>query len=355
MTRPLQKGHNYFLTGPWPCLNTVCKSHHLRIIKSYELSYSKDSRRPVGRFMCPDCHMTYERVGPDHSINDHFKLSRFITFGPIWEEKLAQLWTDGSQSLRGIARQLGVDTRTVKRHTQRLNLPFPRPNNRFGKEPKPLTGRYRNSKQKVDFDLQRQRYRQSWLKTIGQYPDEGSTTLRKRNQAAFSWLWRHDQVWLKANRSALRQKANQTNNRVKWAERDISFAIICLRCFAQLLHTKNRPIAVTQTAIIRKAQIQAVVEQHRERLPLTNQVLKSICESRIEYALRRLWWVTRLPTTAAIRWRLVRLAGLGRLESLPIIDEAIDVAMKWIHTRQHNESINTKLSELKVIYQINLC
>lgn len=89
--------------------------------------------KPTAKFNC-GCGFAYVRTGPDSSPEDRFRIGRIISFGQAWEAKLKQSWRASSLSISEIARRLGVDPLTVRRHAARMELSL----SRSGKRLKPL-------------------------------------------------------------------------------------------------------------------------------------------------------------------------------------------------------------------------
>jgi hypothetical protein len=115
-----------FGEGPWPCLNPAAEHFREPVISEYKLSSRLRDGRPTANFCCK-CGFAYARSGPDSLSKDKFRIGRIVSFGPVWEAKLKQLWKDSSLSLSEVGRRLRVDTLTLRRHAARLNLPPPRP------------------------------------------------------------------------------------------------------------------------------------------------------------------------------------------------------------------------------------
>jgi hypothetical protein len=112
-----------FGNGPWPCLNPVCSYYKTCVITACIITYPPGlNGRPSGTFTCT-CGFTYGRAGPDKEGDDIYRRGKIITMGEVWENALRQYWTNGSFSLRSIAKLLGVDPSTVKRYAQQLGLP----------------------------------------------------------------------------------------------------------------------------------------------------------------------------------------------------------------------------------------
>lgn len=278
----------------------------------------------MGTFSCP-CGFVYSRTGPDASLEDQFRFSKIKAFGPIWETKLQALWKDESVSLRGIARQLGVDPLTIKRHASRLGFPSPRPRG--------TSSRLRENQQlrprtlKIPCETTLEIYRTSWLTALHANPGAGVTKLRSISPGIYTWLYRHDRIWLKVH-TPVRARRNKTGyHRVDWAARDTRLAeevIFAANCIKNL---PGRPIHITLSTIGRELGQLALLQQHLDKLPKTAEVLKEHIESREAYAVRRIRWAALDCIQSNIhleRWLLIRKAGVARIAEYPKVKAAIN-------------------------------
>jgi hypothetical protein len=318
-----------FGSGPWPCLNAASDHYHQRQIEHCEIVHSQNvGGRPVGIFSCP-CGFVYSRTGPDTSAEDQFRFSKIKAFGPIWEAKLQTLWTDEAVSLRGIARQLGADPLTIKRHASRLGLPFPR--SRSIRSGLKENQRLRQSVLKTLDTATLDTYRAIWLASLRANPGAGVTKLRCITPGIYTWLYRHDQIWLKEHSPVCIKRDKTGYQRVDWAKRDAQLAEAVIPAAMSLKNLPGRPMHITLSAIGRKIGQLALLQQHLDKLPKTAEVLGECIESREAYAIRRIRWITTDCIQKNIyleRWLLIKKAGVARLASSPQVKEAIDVALQ---------------------------
>ncbi|MCB0190754.1 MAG: TnsD family transposase [Anaerolineae bacterium] len=317
----------YFGIGPWPCLNPTCKFFRQVAINTCQIRFSADSRRPVGTFAC-ECGFTYIRLGPDKTIEDRYRFSRVVSYGPVWENRLCQMWPDVEISLRGVARQLGVDPRTANRHAVRLGLPFPRPGHRNGKNP--VITEKKNSPRSNET---RSMHRQRWLTLLDEHPEYSLNDLRAQCKAAYSWLYRYDKRWLDQHKPPTKASKVPMATRVDWAKRDVFLVGACLKAALHLAQRSGKPKQLTQTAIIREAGCYAVVFQHPEKLPITTDILSQLAESRQDYALRRIEWIATRACDggdALKKWQLIRFSGTARVKEWGEIEQALELFTKWL-------------------------
>ena len=317
-----------FGTGPWPCLNSVSDHYRQPQIEECKIVYSQYiSGKPIGTFSC-SCGFVYSRTGPDVSVEDQFRFDKIKTFGQVWDAKLQILWNDESISLRGIARQLRVDSLTIKRHATRIGLSFPRAG---GKQP-----RLRESLQLRLYTLQApettkvEKYRTAWLATLQEVPSVGVKKLRSKVPGIYTWLYRNDRVWLKAHTPVSAKKAGSQFHRVDWEERDMQLAEKVRFAVKKLRNLPVRPVHITKSAIGREIGQLALLQQHLDKLPRAAEALELAVETREAFAVRRITWlveVSQQKGNCLERWQLIREAGVGRLTMSPQVNDAIDYAM----------------------------
>jgi hypothetical protein len=322
-----------FGEGPWSCLNPACNEYRQDKIDDCQIIYSQHiGGRPIGTFACA-CGFTYRRVGPDVSTGDSFKLSNVASFGYLWEARLQLLWEDETVSLRGMARQLGVDPLTIKRHANRIGLAFPRPvrTSRSLKATQQLHAH--NSTHGTPEPSTIDKYRASWAAAMRDNPDAGTQALRGKIPGIYTWLYRNDRAWLKEYTPPSKRKPRQRPARVNWEERDAQLAK-CVRESAIRLRKKDgKPVRITSAAIGRDIGQLALIQQHLDKLPLTAAALDELVESREQFAVKRIRHVGEtLPNglTCLARWQLIRQAGVERLVADQQVKETIDATLEYL-------------------------
>lgn len=311
-----------FGDGQWPCLNPICPQFRKHRIKQYDLSFSKDSGKPVASFRCNCCQFTYSRVGPDQSHHDLYRYSRVENYGELWESELAKLWSDNTISLREIARRLDVDPRTVKFHVTRLQLPIRGINQFAGQN----SDQEANPTNNLIFDEQKKLKRNEWLSLMQDNPEMSTSDLKNLSSALYFWLYRNDKDWLSENKPT-RQKPLPVS-RVDWNERDRIFAEQVKTAVENLLTQESKPVQITVAQIGRAINQLSVLQKHIDKLPLTSQVLSEVVETREEFAIRRVKSAIeyfRQEGIFAKKWQIVRKAGLRKeIEMLPSIQQILD-------------------------------
>jgi hypothetical protein len=322
-----------FGTGPWPCLNPVCRYYHLPSIEECQVVYSPHLRgKPIGSFACT-CGFAYSRTGPDATQDDQFKRSQIKSFGTLWETTLQTLWKDETVSLRALARQLGVDPLTVKHQALRIGLPFPRPAN-ICSRPKVRQKTSAPSLQGSE-SASLEAYRATWLTTMKANLGDGITIVRSKAPGVYTWLYRNDKAWLQAHRPP-NKKLKLRPSRVDWEKRDLQLAEEVKTAALRLRILSGRPVALTTSAIGREIGQLALLQQHLDKLPSTAQALEEHIESREAYAVRRVWWAALDFAQKHIypdRWQLIKKAGVARLIRSSQVKDAINGALQALERR----------------------
>jgi hypothetical protein len=318
---------------PWPCLNRLCDQYKCAVISNCQITFSKDSGRPVGLFQCPACGYIYSRVGPDKAEADLYRRSHIVRFGALWDRTLEENWLKADISLRQLSKMLGVDPRTVERQLPRLGLPRERPGTvKATKNDEAIAV---PSASVLDRNSKLAQQRNRWLEVIKSHPELNTTNIRTIYPALYVWLYRHDRDWLQQNLQHSRPRSNADFRRVDWPLRDLEFAHACLRAAMELLEPSQRLVHITRTAVIRKAGCLAVIEKHQSKLPLTGGLLGRVCESRDGFAIRRVWRTAqrwkRANDSSVVRWQLVRESGTSRVETSPDVSDAVDQALAWLN------------------------
>lgn len=316
---------------PWPCLNPAADHYKQPVITECQPGDRLRNGKPVGKFSC-ECGFVYARTGPDSSPEDRFRVGRMISFGRIWEAKLIKLWRNSSSSMSEIARQLGVDPLTVRRHAARLKLP----SSGFGRKSKSLKrdAQLKGCATTAEREKKRRSYRSKWLSVMKRNPNITMKVLRQKLPREYAWLLQNDSEWLEVHKP-LSQRRNLSTTSVDWKKRDAEYAVAVEATASHLMEAHGRPIQVTKTAIGRDIGAITLLQQKLHKMPLTAQVLASVVETREQYAVRRVWWAADLYYQEGVlprEWQLVMRANVYSLREVSAVKCAVDEAMKMLES-----------------------
>jgi len=277
-----------------PCLNKASDHFGEMLIKVSINPRTAEKGRQI--FICPLCSYSYVKSNMPSG-------KRVVDFGWAWKEKLRIVASDPTVSLRKIASEMGTDVKTIKKYINNLGLSGNREIANIAEK-------------RLESDMiedKRQKYRDLWSYNCEQYPEDGSTALRKRLPAAYAWLYQNDRSWL--NEHKPNYKKPLPKPRVDWMERDL-----CIRNQAEvviqsLMANKEKPVRITVTTVARQLGLLARIEHNRDKLPLTWEYLQSVSESRKDYARRRIMYIIEKYRREGIvppLWQIERQAGIRK-------------------------------------------
>ncbi|WP_083939029.1 TnsD family Tn7-like transposition protein [Gracilibacillus lacisalsi] len=288
-TKPIE---NAFGEGPFPCLNIAANHYKKDIINNVIITHCSKTQKPIGTFTC-QCGFIYTRRGPDPNSENRYCISRIKQFGGVWMSKLEVLVSKKEYSLRKIARQLNVDTKTVIKYSKKKRSHSIKSESVSGNTISII------------------KYRREWLFLQHKNPTLSKTNLRKLNPKLFMWLYRNDKEWLN-NHSPKLIELNPPSNKINWSHRDEEIAKIIIPKVIQILN-HSKPLRVTRNKIGKLIRKQALLERHLEKLPITNFILAEVTESVEEFQIRRVVWAfNELKDQQEVikMWELKRFAGL---------------------------------------------
>lgn len=317
---------------PWPCLNPAAEHYREPVIQECLFSPRLRDNRPIGTFSC-GCGFSYARSGPDSSPDDRFRVGRVITFGPVWEAKLKQLWKDSSLSLSEVGRRLGVDPLTVRRHATRLKLP----SSRLGRKSKPLprAARLKGTHDSTAIAERRRASRAKWVSATRQGPMTTLKALRLKLPREYAWLRQNDAEWLMRHSPLSLRRARSTSG-VDWKKRDAEYAVAVRAAAKRLKNHSGRPVQVTRSAIGRAVGATTLLRQKLHKMRLTAQVLAGIVETREQYAVRRVWWAVDLYFQEHVLprgWQLMTRANVYSLRDNSAVECAIEDAVNLLKSK----------------------
>ncbi|MED3825864.1 TnsD family transposase [Priestia flexa] len=278
-----------FGEGPFPCLNRTALHYQKQVIPSVEITRDFKTNASIGTFKCT-CGFVYARKGPDNSPEDRFRIGRVKQFGFVWQEKLKQL-AEGDLSIRAIARELGVDSKTVKRY---------------------LSNGVEVSKEVSEPGQGLMaKYKQDIVEIIQEFPQLSRTSLREKCKKQYIFLYRHDKEWLMDVLPSCQKKQRPTKI-VDWSKRDQEYVVKIKRLCKELLELE-KPIRITLSFIGRRLGILANLERHTDKLPKTKRLLSEITESVQQFQIRRCCIVIDrmiMKDEPVILWKVQRMAAV---------------------------------------------
>lgn len=287
-----------FGKGPYPCLNKAAKHYKKLVIPYVKVTRDFKTKAPIGTFCC-SCGFVYARKGPDNNEEDQYRIGRIKAFGQVWSRRLKELINTG-MSIRAIAKELGVDSKTVKKYADEPTLKVVTPIQLDRLEP----------------------YRSDLIEMIRTQPELTRTEIRGQLCKQYMYLYRYDKEWLMANLPA-QQKRTEPTRIVDWNARDREY-VQCIKKLYQQLLTVEKPIRITKSLIGKRLGITANIEGYSAKLPRTTTLLNEITETVKVFQIRRCCKVIdqMLEENEVIKlWKVQRIAAVKSHHFHEIKDE----------------------------------
>lgn len=278
-----------FGRGPWPCLNKAASHYKQCVIADVIITRDFKTTNPIGTFSC-SCGFKYARKGPDQFIEDKYRVGRVKNYGEVWQKKLNEL-ANKDLSIRAIARELNVDSQTVKKYLA-------------------------NREELINIEMEEndsltEQYRTELLKEMNQISKITRTHLRKRIPKQYMFLYRHDKDWLFTNLPTKRKKEQPTQT-VDWDLRDQEY-YMKINLFHHEILLLEKPVRITQTLIGKRLGILANLERHLDKLPRTKKLLNEMKETIHDFQIRRCYKIIDqmlLENEPILLWKVQRVGGV---------------------------------------------
>lgn len=286
----LSKPSHPFGSGPWRCPNQLAVHGEEKPIKTISLSNSKKGYVVASAKCVCGFHFSFRSL--DEVDKTLPRIHTIQKFGRFWELQAHQL-RDQGVSIRAIAKQLGIDSKSVNRL---LGLSSPASSLSVSKH-----------------DIES--WRSEWTTLLKNVPEQSVTAARAVNKALYARLRRHDYAWIYSNSRKAQSGRNVMNNRVDWEQRDILWAK-CLGVAAKKLRSSSSLARLTRTRIIHESMDIGDVLHNIQKLPMCELVLCENEESLEEYRERRWEKILREMggnTKSVPMWKLLKRAGLLHL------------------------------------------
>lgn len=284
---------NYFIRGPYPCLNPVCEDFKKLTIKSCKIMQSKVKRKLKTLFVTCHCGFSYYRHGPDLKKEDVFRKDVVTGFGDLWEERLTQLWNEEIISVQQMYKILGVSAERIKSHALALGLKFPRSvaGTKVMMTADPITQeqiqrRYSEKQNKIKEN------RQNWLSILAKYPRaKRSEMFHKIAPSIARFLYTNDREWFSLNQPKV-WKRTESARQINWEQRDKECADKIRKIVSAIKERDGKPVWIRSNSIAREFNKRDWIThgKYKKKMPLTQKAIQDVTETRIDYNLRRIYW-----------------------------------------------------------------
>ena len=132
-------------------------------------------------------------------------------------------------------------------------------------------------------------YKNNILIAIKENNNMKRTELREMLKKEYIYLYRYDKQWLFSNLPK-KIKANTTNKRVNWNERDNEYLDMLTKKYNEI-KAMEKPLRITNSSLAKPLGILANIQKKINKLPKTKEFLENVYESIEEFQLRRCKYV----------------------------------------------------------------
>jgi hypothetical protein len=283
----------------YPCLNPAAEHYMKNVIKKVNITADYKTRESVGTFYC-DCGFIYSRK----MKCDIHKVGRIKEFGNAWENKLKGLITGKETSIKGIAKEMCCDSKTVVKYARKLGIDN-------------YLNSYMHIKEAPKSDLHSDnsllvRYKEDIKKLIESSPDIGRTAIRKRLENQYMYLYRYDKEWFDANMPRIQSKSIQRSELRNWALTDNQLLSLLKQTYNRILKEQLKS-RISKTLLFRKSKKQSFFENHINKLPRCKAFIEANIESVEQFQIRRVNKACKEimeQDRELKRWEVIRKAGL---------------------------------------------
>lgn len=282
------KEYKPFGDGPWPCLNPVGQHFEKLTVltcRTMDSHNSNTDSRPIGIFTC-ECGFIYTRIGPELEEEDRYNIYGVPSYGHTWEAALREKWENPTNTLKDIAKSLGVAEDTAKRHAIRLGLSYTRDNSVQSVQ-KNVHPRFTITRPTFQEALKARR--QKWLSVLEANPNASRMELEERAQYLYYWLKKYDFQWFESHLPPPKRRPFR-GERIDWASTDLKLSADVKAAAIHIKKQSGRPVRVSITAIIKAVGHQSWLEKRLDKLPRTAKALNHYVESLEDFVLRQIKW-----------------------------------------------------------------
>jgi hypothetical protein len=257
----------------YPCLNPVAEHFKEHIIEKVIVTADLKTREPVGTFQC-ECGFIYSRKFVDAEI---YNIGRIKVFGHVWENELNKQVVASNKTIRGIANQMGCDSKTVVNYARKLGIEeHLNTNMKLQQLRKKTTNEATENLAEI--------YEQDIKGYIGENPLCTRLQIRENLNKQYAFLYRNQKETLL---KVLPEKSKPSNGyRSKdiiesWKAKDREYLQLINEVVSKL--EKEDMQRVSRTMLLRKTGKGATLEKNLFRLPLCSGYLTRSC---LEYVHR---------------------------------------------------------------------
>ena len=155
--------------------------------------------------------------------------------------------------------------------------------------------------------------RSKWIELIQKHPNKSKSYLSNADRAVYTWLYRHDNEWLKKN-SPTKKVGQRTDQLIDWKKRDDKILVLVQEAVEVLRNSEDKPERITNTLVAKKINKVTLIQKHLHRLPKSKAFLHNNFEGLEDFQMRRIKWaIKELAKDGEVKeWEVINKAGLSK-------------------------------------------
>lgn len=150
-----------------------------------------------------------------------------------------------------------------------------------------------------------------WLKIKSQHLKDGITAARSESPATYTWLYKHDRVWLRENSWEPSAQSTPKKLRVDWVTRDQKLLTILADYVVSVIQTTHRP-RISKSLMFRKLG-ESMIRANLKNMPQLEKFIQQHTESIESYQRLRIDRIIQelgAQSNCLQTWKLKRYAGI---------------------------------------------
>lgn len=164
----------------------------------------------------------------------------------------------------------------------------------------------------ANIEIKKAHYREKWLDAWKSIPAGRQNDIRNLVPSVYTWLNRHDAVWLQEN-APIKRKRGGNKIYADWNKRDKLYATQIRSASDKIRKLPGKPVKITITKIGQQLGCGKLFLSKRHYLPLTTRELEKCVEDNHSFRIRRISWAIdelKKQEKPVVMWRVMKLAGV---------------------------------------------
>lgn len=164
----------------------------------------------------------------------------------------------------------------------------------------------------TEIEIKREKYRARWLGACLAYSKASQNDIRNHIPSVYTWLNRHDKLWLRDNSPSSRKRGGYKKF-ADWNERDKEYAKKVAGAAERIRAYPGKPVQISILRIGKELGCGELLYSKAKVLPLTMQEVYKAIEDSDTIRMRKIEWAINELNKQGLpiaKWRVMKLAGI---------------------------------------------